>query len=144
MRARRRQPRTTKTATTTSWRIEAAPARAPTSGEHLREGETWDPYNPLNARGPHRHAPPDRIDHVFLKSGTALDAWRVEKAETMFQAPIVPTSEGNVTISDHYGLVVSLRWQAPARASFGRPGPAGLEGSAGWLGFVFSLVELPN
>ena len=93
---------------------EAAPARAPTSGEHLREGETWDPYNPLNARGPHRHAPPDRIDHVFLKSGTALDAWRVEKAETMFQAPIVPTSEGNVTISDHYGLVVSLRWQAPA------------------------------
>ena len=29
-----------------------------------------------------------------------------------------------------------------ARASFGRPGSTGLEGSAGWLGFVFSLVEL--
>ena len=31
-----------------------------------------------------------------------------------------------------------------ARASFGRPGSTGLEGSAGWLGFVFSLVELPK
>ena len=48
------------------------------------------------------------------------------------------------------------RWSAPffsravrsapaaPRASFGRPGPAGLAGSAGWLGFVFSLVELPK
>lgn len=69
---------------------------------------TWDPKNPLNSNGPHRSSPPQRIDHVLYRC--ASDAVRSLYAEVIFSTPELPTDAGKiVTVSDHYGLFVSIQ-----------------------------------
>lgn len=70
---------------------------------------TWDPRNALNARGPHRTSPPQRIDHVFLRaSDVERRAMRPLSSAVVLREAQVATADGPVTVSDHYGLIVSL------------------------------------
>ena len=72
------------------------------------ENVTWAPENPLNADGPHRTSPPQRIDHVLL-SKEMFQALEVEEARIVFTEAIVPVEQSKQTLSDHYGLYVRLR-----------------------------------
>lgn len=45
------------------------------------DGHTWDPRNPLNARGVHRHMPPERIDHVLRRAFGPLRGVTASKAQ---------------------------------------------------------------
>lgn len=67
------------------------------------EPPTWDAANPLNRIGPHRDAPSQRIDHVFLPEGC-----RAVSARICLTEPAVTVPGGPVPLSDHYGLMVSL------------------------------------
>lgn len=71
---------------------------------------TWCPKNKLNARGVHRHLPPARIDHVFVKEGSNLE---VADLTMKFKEQIVPTDsfDQNVTLSDHYALDALIQVQ---------------------------------
>jgi endonuclease/exonuclease/phosphatase family metal-dependent hydrolase len=72
-------------------------------------GSTWDPLNPLNRDGPHKLCPPQRIDHVFVRSRDLAAHRIVPLSSTIcFLDPIVPVGSGYVTISDHYGLSVEF------------------------------------
>lgn len=70
---------------------------------------TWDPQNPLNQDGPHKGSPPQRIDHVFIRSKD-LEARRVVLlgSDICCREKIVTTPRGPVTASDHFGLRVEL------------------------------------
>jgi endonuclease/exonuclease/phosphatase family metal-dependent hydrolase len=70
---------------------------------------TWDPTNLLNRGGPHRTSPPQRIDHVLIRREDLL-ARKVAllRCDICCQEEIVPTPNGPVTISDHFGLLVWL------------------------------------
>jgi endonuclease/exonuclease/phosphatase family metal-dependent hydrolase len=72
---------------------------------------TWDPANVLNAAGPFAAAPPQRIDHVFVRSGEGR-AITSDSAAIVLQEPTV-TIDGSryVSLSDHYGVRVGLRFQ---------------------------------
>jgi endonuclease/exonuclease/phosphatase family metal-dependent hydrolase len=37
---------------------------------------------------------------------------RIEAAEIVLTEPVVPSRSGPVTISDHFGLLATLRWEA--------------------------------
>jgi endonuclease/exonuclease/phosphatase family metal-dependent hydrolase len=75
---------------------------------------TWDPANALNLKGPHRTSPPQRIDHFFgPTTGLRGGAFRVTGAEILFREPRVETTAGLVTLSDHYGLRLSLAMTSP-------------------------------
>ncbi|MGA2886716.1 MAG: endonuclease/exonuclease/phosphatase family protein [Terracidiphilus sp.] len=74
---------------------------------------TWDPLNPLNSRGPHRHCPPQRIDHVFVRAQD-LNSKIIEpiSSRICLQDPVVPVNGSQrVTISDHYGIMVELSFR---------------------------------
>lgn len=75
---------------------------------------TWEPNNSLNSRGPHRSSPPQRIDHIFVVAAAAVQVtdWRLA-----LNQPIVPVAGGQVTLSDHYGVLADLRFHRPSRAS---------------------------
>ena len=66
---------------------------------------TWDPKNPLNANGPHRMCPAQRIDHVLLNTANFRHN---AIANIVGHAPTVQTKRGPVTISDHYGIRVEI------------------------------------
>lgn len=71
---------------------------------------TWDPLNALNSHGPHRGCPPQRIDHAFVRA-CDLDRALIEPISSLIclQDPVVAVhGRQNVTISDHYGIVVEL------------------------------------
>jgi endonuclease/exonuclease/phosphatase family metal-dependent hydrolase len=71
---------------------------------------TWDPLNALNSRGPHRGCPPQRIDHVFVRERD-LDSSLIEPSSSLIclqDAIVAIHGRQNVTISDHYGIVVDL------------------------------------
>ncbi|WP_291573171.1 endonuclease/exonuclease/phosphatase family protein [Bradyrhizobium sp.] len=73
-----------------------------------KDGFTWDCANPLNARGRFRHAPSQRIDHVFVRGGHSAPLKPVA-AEIVLQDRVVQTASGQlIPLSDHYGLLVSL------------------------------------
>jgi endonuclease/exonuclease/phosphatase family metal-dependent hydrolase len=73
---------------------------------------TWDARNPLNAEGPYRSAPSQRIDHVFLRSDVAPASGRI-----VFTEHSVATAGGRrVPLSDHYGVRVALAILPPAAA----------------------------
>jgi endonuclease/exonuclease/phosphatase family metal-dependent hydrolase len=71
---------------------------------------TWRPDNPLNVRGPHRHCPPQRIDHAFARR-TDLDAGRIipRRCDIVLEEARVRGSGGSlVPVSDHYGLLLEF------------------------------------
>lgn len=69
---------------------------------------TWDPHTALNRQGPHRHCPPQRIDHVFVREQD-LRTLGVRSARIVLDTPSVPVGRGrNVTPSDHYGVTVAF------------------------------------
>ncbi len=76
---------------------------------------TWDPVNPLNAEGPHKHCHAQRIDHAFI-----LQDDRTKKrilplsCHICCSEPTVMSPQGLVTVSDHYGLVFELELAAAA------------------------------
>lgn len=67
------------------------------------EPATWDAANPLNRIGPHRDAPSQRIDHVFLPQ-----RFRTMTARICLTEPAVAVTGGAVPLSDHYGLMVRV------------------------------------
>jgi endonuclease/exonuclease/phosphatase family metal-dependent hydrolase len=67
---------------------------------------TWDPRNPLNAMGPHKASPPQRCDHVFVHRSSNVEAKSVHVA---FSEANIDTPAGKCTLSDHYGILTSLR-----------------------------------
>jgi endonuclease/exonuclease/phosphatase family metal-dependent hydrolase len=84
-------------------------AHAYCQGPAAEHDITWDPKNPLNSNGPHRKCPPQRIDHVFVRAADMeRGAVRPLHSEVAFREPCVPTSERLVTLSDHFGVRVSL------------------------------------
>jgi endonuclease/exonuclease/phosphatase family metal-dependent hydrolase len=72
-------------------------------------GATWDPGNPLNANGPHRLCPLQRIDHLFVRRED-LASGRVLAISSAIccRDATVPTLAGMVTVSDHYGLAFEI------------------------------------
>ncbi|KAF8820858.1 endonuclease/exonuclease/phosphatase family protein [Cardiosporidium cionae] len=80
---------------------------------------TWDPQNPLNAIGPHRHCHGLRCDYIFLpppRFAQQLCHFIPFNAAVLFQTPHVALRAGQcckavekVTISDHYAVFVELR-----------------------------------
>ena len=73
-------------------------------------GCTWDPKSPLNNLQVFAECPPQRIDHLFLKRGGALQVTAVDKVFT--DSPVSTGSKKApkmVPLSDHYGLVITLR-----------------------------------
>ena len=81
-----------------------------------RGAVTWDAANPLNLRGLWRSSPSQRIDHVFVSK--SCHAPRPAAAEIVLcDACVGIPGGGNVPLSDHYGLLVSL---APAGANDAR------------------------
>lgn len=77
---------------------------------------TWDPQNPLNASGFHRSCPPQRIDHVFVRSeDLRLGRVAPRRARVVLDRPQVRVGGGRlVTPSDHYGLHAELELLPPA------------------------------
>jgi endonuclease/exonuclease/phosphatase family metal-dependent hydrolase len=71
---------------------------------------TWDPQNPLNANGPHRKCPSQRIDHFFVRStdlvGTLLRP--VSSTICMKEAAVKIPGHADVSVSDHYGICLEL------------------------------------
>jgi len=76
------------------------------AAEEGTEITTWDPKNPLNQKGPHASSPPQRCDHVFLHASCSLVP---AAAERVFTDAFIPTEDGLVTLSDHYGLQVTFQ-----------------------------------
>jgi endonuclease/exonuclease/phosphatase family metal-dependent hydrolase len=72
-----------------------------------RKEVTWELGNPLNSRELHKTHVPQRIDHALIHPGS-LQCVRVLRSEPVLDEPMVPTPEGMMTISDHYGLIVEL------------------------------------
>lgn len=73
------------------------------------EAPTWDPMNVLNRSGPHRHCPPQRIDHVFLRATDQAAGVRVTSSEVALLKPVVRLSnDQRVTLSDHYAVSTTL------------------------------------
>lgn len=79
---------------------------------------TWDPSNPLNSGGPHKHCPPQRIDHVFLRAKDIESAHVTPlSSEICLRDPVVSIGNGRkVSVSDHYGLFTELEIASPAAA----------------------------
>jgi endonuclease/exonuclease/phosphatase family metal-dependent hydrolase len=71
---------------------------------------TWDPKNLLNAAGPHKHCPPQRIDHIFIRTEDfRQNRMRPLSSVICLQIPIVQIEGGNlVTVSDHYGICAEM------------------------------------
>lgn len=82
-------------------------------------GPTWEPGNALNRGGPFSGSPAQRVDHVLLDE-TAASEYRVARAQVVRTDPLVPTVDGLVTTSDHYGLLVDLV-REPDRAAGDAP-----------------------
>jgi endonuclease/exonuclease/phosphatase family metal-dependent hydrolase len=72
------------------------------------EQPTWDADNPLNRLGPHRDAPSQRIDHVFIPTNREAGIAPIA-AQVVLKQPVVPVHDGTACpVSDHYGLLVTL------------------------------------
>lgn len=71
---------------------------------------TYDRENPLVATGPYKHWPSQRSDHVFLKAGSRLVPLA---AEIVLREHAIDTEHGTrCPLSDHYGVLVTLGFQA--------------------------------
>lgn len=74
------------------------------------EGYTWDPANPLVARGNEAHLPPQRIDHIFVHS-RLHERTHVHNTEIVLNEICIETETGNIPLSDHYGVLASLQFE---------------------------------
>jgi endonuclease/exonuclease/phosphatase family metal-dependent hydrolase len=71
---------------------------------------TWDPLNSLNSGGPHNKCPPQRIDHVFIRTRD-YENKRIQPllSEICLQDPVVLVQGAKaVSVSDHYGICVEI------------------------------------
>mmetsp|Transcript_173857 Transcript_173857/g.557233 ORF Transcript_173857/g.557233 Transcript_173857/m.557233 type:complete len:349 (-) Transcript_173857:633-1679(-) len=66
---------------------------------------TWDPMNPLNAIGPHNTCPAQRCDHIFVHRQANIVGSSLRR---MFTEAFVNSPIGPCTLSDHFGLLLSL------------------------------------
>jgi len=73
------------------------------------DGMTWDPVNPLVARGRESHLPAQQIDHVFLSPALA-ERMEPMSARVTLREHCVITPEGNMPCSDHYAVVTELEY----------------------------------
>lgn len=72
------------------------------------EEPTWDAGNLLNRTGMHHREPSQRIDHVFVPHGLR-GAIGPHAAAVVLRQPCVALPDGVCcTVSDHYGLLVTL------------------------------------
>jgi hypothetical protein len=80
---------------------------------------TWDPDNPLVHYGDYPNEPAAKIDHVFMRDGSA-DRWQAASAGVVFRQPVagltlVP-SKGAAAVptplSDHYGFFAELELES--------------------------------
>ena len=74
------------------------------------EDVTWHPANPLNANGPHKGCPPQRIDHVFVRATDLTQKKLLPiSSRICLQEPVI-TVKGrqNLTVSDHFALLVEV------------------------------------
>jgi len=102
-----------------AWHMHPNPTR--------REKEvTWEVTNPLNSRELHKTDAPQRIDHVFIHPA-GLENVAVTRAEVVLHEPRVPTRNGLITVSDHYGVVIELTKKENASGSTeaGQASPGG-------------------
>lgn len=69
---------------------------------------TWDPANPVIS-GERNHAlPPQRIDHVFLRT-EGSENLRVTETRVVLNNPVARISGGEtIPVSDHYGLLAEI------------------------------------
>lgn len=74
---------------------------------HRAKQVTWELTNPLNSRELHKTSTPQRIDHAFLHPDS-LKTVRVIRSVPVLHEATVPTPEGMMTVSDHYGLLLEL------------------------------------
>ena len=67
-----------------------------------------DPANPLNVGGVHDYCPPQWIDHFFAHEKCKVTG---TDATIMFKEPVVKMKRKDLitTVSDHYGLIITLR-----------------------------------
>ncbi len=72
-------------------------------------GMTWDPANPLVARGRESHLPAQQIDHIFL-SAVLAECMTPESACVALREHNVVTPEGNMPCSDHYAVLTELTY----------------------------------
>ena len=71
---------------------------------------TWDPENPLNSNGLYKICPPQRIDHLFVKS-TDLAENRISAVSSTIclKEPTVNIRDKKaVTVSDHFGICAEI------------------------------------
>jgi len=81
------------------------------NGDRAGEGYvTWDSQQPLNAKGPHSFQKAQRIDQIFIRRADAASLSLAE-SQCVLHAADVATKKGDVTVSDHYGVLAEL---APA------------------------------
>jgi endonuclease/exonuclease/phosphatase family metal-dependent hydrolase len=72
------------------------------------ETPTWDSTNLLNRIGVHRREPSQRIDHVFVPNSLRAKV-AAEAASIVLREPCIELHNGQrCTLSDHYGLLVTL------------------------------------
>jgi endonuclease/exonuclease/phosphatase family metal-dependent hydrolase len=71
---------------------------------------TWDPNHPLNSHGPHKTCPPQRIDHLFVKSTELVQNQIKAVSSTICLKESVVHIPGKeaVTLSDHFGVCVEI------------------------------------
>lgn len=70
---------------------------------------TWDPKNYLNEIGPHAHCPGQRCDHLMLPKHFENEV-EITSGKIVFTEANVPIGKGKLsTLSDHYGLKVSMQ-----------------------------------
>jgi len=70
-------------------------------------GVTWDQSNPLVHKGKERHLPSQRIDHLFI-SEQLLSNFKHIDVNIVLDEHCVKTTNGDIPLSDHYGLMVAL------------------------------------
>lgn len=71
------------------------------------QGMSWDPANPLVARGSEAHLPSQHIDHIFLSAALAECVTPASACVTLSEHSVV-TPEGNMPCSDHYAVLTEL------------------------------------
>jgi len=75
-------------------------------GREIDEWITWDPANPLNRECPHKTSPPQRIDHVFIKTKALEHLTILDAGLILSQPQVAIQGKKPVSLSDHVGIQV--------------------------------------
>ena len=71
---------------------------------------TWNPNTILTKNGPHSHYPISRIDHIMIHKDL-FNYCKISNGKIICNKEIVPIDNNqNVTISDHFGIFVELKF----------------------------------